>query len=136
MMMLEDIRDYIASLDVAEHVYMGKLPDKEDKSVGVYNSKHQNTYHTALGGPSLEGYGEKYVTLLIHWNKSPRETEKAAVELFEKLRTMRDAIVNNETIKFFQSLYPVQDVGTDDAGIYEMVIEGAFIYEKKEGNKA
>ena len=34
MMMLEDIRDYIASLDVAEHVYMGKLPDKEDKSVG------------------------------------------------------------------------------------------------------
>lgn len=27
MMMLEDIRDYIASLDVAEHVYMGKLPD-------------------------------------------------------------------------------------------------------------
>ena len=57
MMMLEDVRDYIASLDVAEHVYMGKLPDKEDKSVGVYNSKHQNVYHTALGGPSLEGYG-------------------------------------------------------------------------------
>ena len=136
MMMLEDARDYIVSLDVAEHVYMGKLPDKEDKSVGVYNSKHQNVYHTALGGPSLEGYGEKYVTLLVHWNKSPRETEKAAVELLEKLRTMRDAIVNNETIKFFQPLYPVQDVGTDDAGIYEMVIEGNFIYEKKEGNKA
>lgn len=136
MMMLEDIRDYIASLDVAEHVYMGKFPDKEDKSVGVYNSKHQNVYHTALGGPSLEGYGEKYVTLLVHWNKSPRETEKAAVELLEKLRTMRDAIVNNETIKFFQPLYPVQDVGTDDAGIYEMVIEGNSIYEKKEGNKA
>lgn len=135
-MMLADVRDYIDSLSIAEHVYMGKLPDKEDKSVGIYNSKHQNTYHTALGGPSLEGYGEKYATLLIHWNKSPRETEKAAVELFEKLRTMRDAIVNNETIKFFQPLYPVQDVGTDDAGIYEMVIEGAFIYEKKEGNKA
>ena len=132
MMMLEDIRDYIASLDVAEHVYMGKFPDKEDKSVGVYNSKHQNVYHTALGGPSLEGYGEKYVTLLVHWNKSPRETEKAAVELLEKLRTMRDAIVNNETIKFFQPLYPVQDVGTDDAGIYEMVIEVAVIFEKKE----
>ena len=134
-MMLADVRDYIDSLGIAEHVYMGKLPDKEDKSVGVYNSKHQNVYHTALGGPSLEGYGEKYVTLLVHWNKSPRETEKAAVELLEKLRTMRDAIVNNETIKFFQPLYPVQDVGTDDAGIYEMVIEGAFIFEKKEGKE-
>lgn len=135
MMMLEDVRDYIASLDVAEHVYMGKLPAKEDKSVGVYNSKHQNAYHTALGGPSLEGYGEKYVTLLIHWNKSPRETEKATVELFEKLRAVRDAKVNGETIKFFQSLYDIQDVGTDDAGIYEMVIEGAFIFEKKEGKE-
>ena len=134
-MMLADVRDYIDSLGIAEHVYMGKLPDKEDKSVGVYNSKHQNVYHTALGGPSLEGYGEKYVTLLVHWNKSPRETEKAAVELLEKLRTMRDAIVNNETIKFFQPLYPIQDVGTDDAGIYEMVIEGAFIFEKKKEGK-
>lgn len=135
MMMLEDARDYIASLGVAEHVYMGKLPDKEDKSVGVYNSKHQNVYHTALGGPSLEGYGEKYVTLLVHWNKSPRDTEKATVELFEKLKAVRDAEVNGETIKFFQPLYDIQDVGTDDAGIYEMVIEGAFIFEKKEGKE-
>ena len=135
MMMLEDARDYIASLDVAEHVYMGKLPDKEDKSVGAYNSKHQYPYHATLGGPSLEGYGEKYVTILVHWNKSPRDTEKAAAELFEKLRTMRDATINNVTIKFFQPFYPVQDAGTDDAGIYEMVIEGAFIFEKKEGKE-
>ena len=126
MMTLADIRDYVDSLRISEHVYMGKLPDKEDESVGVYNSKHQHTYHTAL-----EGYGEKYVTLLVHWNKSPRDTEKAATELFEKLKVARDVNVNNETIKFFQPLYDVQDVGTDDAGIYEMVIEGVFIYEKK-----
>lgn len=135
-MMLSDARDYIASLGIAEHVYMGKLPDKEDKSIGVYNSKHQYPYRTVLGGPSLEGYGEKYVTVLVHWNKSPRDTERTDTELFEKLRTARDVNVNDETIKFFQPLYPVQDVGTDDAGIYEMVIEGTFIFEKKEGNKA
>lgn len=134
-MMLSDARDYIASLGIAEHVYMGKLPDKEDKSIGVYNSKHQYPYHTALGGPSLEGYGEKYATILVHWNKSPRDTEKAATELFEHLRATRDVMINNETIKFFQPLYPVQDVGTDDAGIYEMVIEGAFIFEKKKEGK-
>ena len=65
-----------------------------------------------------------------------RDTEKAATELFEKLKVARDVNVNNETIKFFQPLYDVQDVGTDDAGIYEMVIEGVFIYEKKEGKQA
>ena len=52
-----------------------------------------------------------------------------------KLRAMRDATINNVTIKFFQPFYPGQDVGTDDAGIYEMVIEGAFIFEKKEGKE-
>ena len=80
-MMLSDARDYIASLGIAEHVYMGKLPDKEDKSIGVYNSKHQYPYRTVLGGPSLEGYGEKYVTVLVHWNKSPRDTERTATEI-------------------------------------------------------
>ena len=44
-MMLADVRDYIDSLGIAEHVYMGKLSDKEDKSVGAYNSKHQYPYH-------------------------------------------------------------------------------------------
>ena len=130
-MTLADVRDYIAALELAEHVYMGKLPDKEDKSVGVYNSKHQYPQHIALGGPAQEGYGQKYVTLLIHWNKSPGDTEKTAIELFEALRQARDVTVNDETIKFIQPLYEIQNVGTTDAGIYEMVIEMAVIYEKK-----
>lgn len=134
-MNLEDVRDYVASLGMSEHVYMGKLPDKEDKSIGVYNSKHQHAYREVLGGRELEGYSEKYVSLLIHWNKSPRDTEKVSKELFEKLRIMRDANINNETIKFFQPLYDLQDIGTDDTGIYEMIIEGVFIFEKKEGKE-
>ena len=83
MMMLEDVRDYIASLNVADHVYMGKLPDKEEKSIGVYNSKHQHAYHTALGGPSLEGYGEKYVTILVHWNKSQKRRLQSCLTSLE-----------------------------------------------------
>lgn len=131
-MMLSDVRDYIAALKLADHVYMGKLPDKQERSIGVYNSKHQRAYHTAIGGPSLKSYGTKYVTLLVHWNKSPRDTEKAAVALFEAVRAAREVAVNNEKIKFIQPLYEIQDVGTDDAGIYEMVIEAAVIYEKGE----
>ena len=77
-MMLSDVRDYIDSLGLAEHVYMGNLPDKQEKSIGVYNSKHQHAYKTAIGGPDLESYGTKYVTFLVHWNKSSRDTENAA----------------------------------------------------------
>ena len=49
--------------------------DKQEKSIGVYNSKHQQEYKTALGGPQLASYGTKYVTLLMHWNNSPRESK-------------------------------------------------------------
>lgn len=135
-MMLSDVREYIASLGLAEHVYMGKLDDKQRKSFGVYNSKHTPAYKTAIGGREMESYGTKYVTLLVHWNESPRETEKAAVSLFEAICEAREVTVNEAKIKFIQPLVnePV-DVGTDDAGIFEMVIEAAVIYEKRKGEK-
>ena len=55
-MTLADVRDYIASLDITEpqKVYMGKMDAKPDKTIGVYHSKHQHTYKTAIGGDSLE----------------------------------------------------------------------------------
>ncbi len=130
-MMLSDIRDYIASLNMANKVYMGKLDAKEEKSIGVYHSKRSREYKTALGGPLLKSYGTKYITLLVHWNKSPRDTERAAISLFEKIQREREVAVNGKKIKFFQPLYEIQDVGTDDAGIYEMVIEAAVVFEKK-----
>ena len=130
-MMLSDIRDWVESLGITSSVYMGKLDAKQDRSIGVYNSKHEHAYKTAIGGPEMESYGTKYVTLLVHWDKSPRDTEKAAMALFEAVRGTREVTINNEIIKFIQPLYELQDVGTDDAGICEMVIEAAIIYERK-----
>lgn len=130
-MTLTDVRDYIASLNLADHVYMAKLPDKQDCSIGVYNSKHQYPHKVAIGGPALESYGTRYITLLVHWSKSPRETEKAATALFEAIQRTREAKINDATIKFIQPLYEIQDVGTDDKGIYEMAIEAAVVFDKK-----
>ena len=132
-MTLSDIRDYIETLTQGA-VYVGPIPDKPEKMVGVYNSKHQHEYKVAIGGSKLESYGTKYVTLLVHWNKSQRETEKAGKTLFEAVRATRNATVNDETIKFILPVYDLQDIGVDDSGIYEMVIELAVIFEKK-GNK-
>lgn len=129
-MTLADVRDYIESLNLTREVYMGKLPDKPEQSIGVYNSKHQYPYHGTLGGSEQQGYGIKHVTLLVHWNKSPRDTEKAATALFDAINVVRDVKINEITIKFIQSLYDMQDIGTDDAGVYEYVIEAAVIYER------
>lgn len=132
-MMLRDVRDYVSSLAIAEHVYAGKLDAKQDRSIGVYNSKHDRAYRTALGGPGMESYGTKYVTLLVHWNKSQGDTERAANTLFDALCGAREADVNGQRIKFIQPLVdgPV-DIGTDEGNIYEMVIEAAVIYQREE----
>lgn len=132
-MMLSDVLDFVESLAIGEHVYLGKLDAKQEKSIGIYNSKHEHAYRTAIGGPQMESYGVKYVTLLVHWNHSPRDTEQAAADLFNLLMDTRETEINKEQIKFFQLLTngPV-DVGTDEAGIYEMVIEAAVIYERRE----
>lgn len=130
-MTLADVRDYIASLNLTKEVYMGKLLDKPERSIGVYNSKHQYPYHGTLGGPNQQGYGIKHITLLVHWNKSPRDTEKVATALFDAINIVRDAKINKTTIKFIQLLYDLQDIGTDETGVYEYVIEAAVIYEKE-----
>lgn len=130
-MTLADVRDYIASLNLTKEVYMGKLPDKPEQSIGVYNSKHQYPPHRTLGGPDWQGYGIKHVTLLVHWNKSPRDIEKAATALFDAMNAARDVKINETTIKFIQLLYDLQDIGTDETGVYEYVIEAAVIYEKE-----
>ena len=127
-MTLVDVCDFAESLAIADHVYMGDLPDKEEKSIGVYNSKHQQAYHTALGGVS--GYGQKYVTFRIHWNKSLRETEKTATTLFDRLCKVRSSQINQETIQFIRPRYDLQDIGKDDNGICEMVIEASVVYKK------
>ena len=84
-----------------------------------------------LAAKNLEGYGEKYITILVHWNNSSCDTEKVAMGLYETLRRARDIQTEDGTIKFFQLLYDSQDIGKDDAGICEWVIEAAVIFEKK-----
>lgn len=130
MMLLRDVRDYVASLNLADHVYEGRLDNKFEKSFGVYNSRHTHEYRTALGGPQNESYGLKYVTILVHWNKSPDETEKASQGLLYKLCETRNVTVNNSKILFVQPLSDIVPVDTDDHGTCEMVIEAAFVFEK------
>lgn len=131
---LEDIQALVKSFGLVEdgHCYIGKLNAKKEESIGVYNLKRASPYGTAIGGRENRSYGVKQVSLLVHWDRSPRDTERAASELFERLEGVRDVTVNGKRILFTTMLTgePV-DVGTDEAGIYEMVIETAFYHERR-----
>ncbi|MDE7390212.1 MAG: minor capsid protein [Lachnospiraceae bacterium] len=130
MIYLSDVRDWLKTLISAKFYYIGKLDSKNDESIGVYQRKNPAPPVTAIGQPS--SYEIKPISILIHWNKNANETEKAAYELYEQLTAVFSLTLNNTHVQFIQLLQsePV-DVGTDDSGVYERVIEFNLYYERK-----
>lgn len=133
MLGIGDVRDYIAGLGIADNnnVYCGKLDNKKDKSIGVYNLNRQRPPQTAVGGLNNSSYRIKSISILVHWNTSVRDTEKAAEQLYNILRDTNNKIINDTKLLFnkMQVDGPV-DVGTDDKGIFESVIELDIYYER------
>lgn len=133
MLGIGDVRDYIAGLGIADNnnVYCGKLDNKKDKSIGVYNLNRQRPPQTAVGGLNNSSYRIKSISILVHWNTSVRDTEKAAEQLYNMLRDMNHITINDTKVLFTKMLVdePV-DVGTDDKGIFESVIELDIYYER------
>lgn len=134
MLTLNDIRQYISSLGIAEdsNVYIGKLDNKKQKSIGVYSRATSGMPGIALGGLECTTYDTKPISLLVHWNKSKDETEAVAYDLFEKLRNVSSLNIGDTHIDYPRLMVPEpQDVGTDDNGVYEYVIWLDFIYQRK-----
>ncbi len=132
---LADIRDWIKSLNytASENCYIGKLDNKKDKSIGVYQLKTSNEANIAIGGIDNTKTFEKSVSILIHWNKNAKETEQKSQEIYNKLLTSKDFIINDIKVNYIRLLIPEPvDVGTDDKNIYERVIQAIFYYENKE----
>ncbi len=128
-MTLAYIRDWLKTFEIAEHYYIGKLDNKQDKSLGVYTLKSNGAPITAIGTQST--YDIIGVSLLLHWNNNANETEVTARTLYEKLRTIKNFKINDKQIYMIELLVPEPiDVGTDDKGIYERVIEMNLYYER------
>lgn len=134
MLRLKDIRKYIAGLGIVsdDYVYIGKLDNKKDCSIGVYHRKADGPPEVPLGGMQYRSYEITPVSLLIHWNKSVSAAEDAAIKLYEKLTNETSPVIGDKEIRFFamQTPGPV-DVGTDDSGIYEYVIWFDIISERR-----
>lgn len=135
MLSLISIRQYISDLSITgdSNVYIGKLDNKKQKSIGVYNRKSENALRVTLGGLKQSSYDVKGVSLLVHWNKSVSDSEKAAHQLFNSLMSSENLNIDGKNIYYirFNTSGPV-DVGTDDNGVYEYVIWIDFIYERKD----
>lgn len=133
-MLISDIRDYIATLGIAEpnNCYCGKLDSKPNEAIGIYNLNSGRAKENAIGGKDAKSYGTKAISLLVHWNKYTRQAEQAAIDLYKVLEETKNQIVNGYTIKFIELAHeePIS-VDTDENGVYEYVIECLVYYERK-----
>ena len=132
MLALADIRDYISRLAIADQVYIGKLNNKKEHSIGIYHRKGEGPPQLPLGGLDYSSYDIKRVSLLVHWNKDVLESEKSARALYDALLKETSLTIGEEEIRFLVLQVPEPvDVGTDDNGIYEYVIWLDFIFQRK-----
>ena len=136
MITLAEVRDWIKTFNAANNYYIGKLDNKQENSIGIYQRKKIDGPRVAIGGRALASYDVKSISILIHWNKNANETEKRAQYLYNRLFEAESVVIGETPIKMIALLQnePV-DVGTDDNNVYERVIELDLYYEReREGN--
>lgn len=136
MITLNDIAEMLVQLNVADrdHIYVGLMSRKKQHSIGVYHNKRSGGKKvTAIGGKMCSSYDIKRVSFLVHWDEREADTEIAAARVYEALEGARNVTVNGKKILFAQMSdnEPIS-VGTDDDGIYEMVIDVDIYYEREE----
>ena len=131
-MTMENILDWLETLDVADHYYANRLDNKQEKSLGVYNRTAAGRPVTALGGIENSSYNILPVSLLLHWNRSYPQAEAAAQDLWDKLQGVTDIdIPGDQHIQFLQMTVPSPVyVSTDQDGIHEFVISFNLYYRR------
>lgn len=131
MLTTEQVLAWVKSLATkADNYYCGTLNDKKERSFGVYQLKESRARTVALGkATKTEAKG---ISILVHWTPSTRETENIAAALYADLAAAGTPTIGEHKANYIQLLHsePI-DVGTDDNGICERVIEFVVYYERR-----
>ena len=130
-MTTESVLNWIKTLKIANNYYCGTLNSKKDKSIGVYQLKENRARDISIGGLDNTKTGAKGISILVHWNSSTRETENTALLLYNKIAAAKDVSIGDFKVNYIRLLHnePI-DVGTDENGICEYVIEFVVYYER------
>lgn len=135
MMTLENVLNWLRALPTkANHYYAGTLLEKREHSIGVYGLRTTYNREIAVGGADCTKTLSKGISLLIHWTTSTRATEAAAQAFYTDLCAAGRPIIGGYQVDYIELLQnePI-DVGADDDGIQERVIEFIIHYQKTKG---
>jgi len=128
----ESVLAWLKTLSVtADNYYCGTLDKKKDCSFGVYNAGDKYDFEMSIGGKETTKTALHAGTILVHWNNSTRKTQDKAIALYEAIRDAEDVEIGGYKVDIIAMRYnePI-DVGTDDNGICEYVIDFIIYYER------
>lgn len=130
-MLLSEVRDWIKTLNICEHHYIGKVDSKYEKSIGIYDRTERTPEKVCIGGRDQTLTKVKKVNILIRGTKNANVTELLAEELYEKIISIEgNFYINNHKVNFIKiATDGTVDVGCDDKGVYERVIWLDIYYE-------
>ena len=113
-------------------MYIGKLDNKKQKSIGLYGYRQERVPYIPLGGSDRASYTIKGVSILVHWSKSLTESEIAAYRLYKKLLEAGSPTIGGVYVHFIRCATEMLDVGTSEDGVYEFALRVEFICESEE----
>ena len=127
--MLAEFRDYLKTLDVASHYYIGKLDNTKMEAVGIYGQGGGTARREAIGRHS--SYDIAMVRILVHWNKDANESEAAARNLYEAIRYITHTDMCTIHVEYLDLLEAEPTfIGTDDNNVYEYHITARIYYRR------
>lgn len=129
-MTLAEIRDWLKTQIDCPAWYIGKIDGKKELCIGLYNTTGAPV-RLAVGGADLTGYTVKAISILVHWTKNADTAERKAQEVYAALFGVSNVMVGGRRVAMFRLPQPEPiNVGTDDEGIYEYVIEVHIYHER------
>lgn len=134
MMTLKNVKDWMQKQIQANVWKIGIYDNSKQKTICVRNLT-SNRNKLAIGGLSNTSTAVKGVSIVVHWNKNPDETERVAQDVHALFYGNQPMIEGFQIVMCeMRSDEPIF-VGTDEQGVYEYVIEVWITYmrDRKEG---
>lgn len=132
MIGLADVRDWLRNLNAIDATWsIGRYEAEKEKRVCVYQRTNYGAPTIAIGGRESTKTLVKHIQVLVHWNKNHRETEEAALALYNALQFNPRTTIGGASATYIDLELPEPvDVGSDSNGIFERVLWLDIYYEE------
>lgn len=133
MMTLKNVKDWMQK-KIQANWKIGIYDNSKQKTICVRNLT-SNRSKLSIGGLANTSTAVKGVSIIVHWNKNPDETERVAQDVHALFYGNQPMIEGYQIVMCeIRSDEPIF-VGTDEQGVYEYVIEVWITYmrDRKDG---